>query len=152
MRVDGKHVFKASVSNVWEVLSDAQTLARCTPGCKGLREVGPRQYEMDLDLGIGPVRGKYSGLLIIRNEDPPRRSELEISAKGTPGWMQGCWTLELTGQDSATELTYTGEAQVGGLIAGIGQRMLGGIAKMILGQLFTSMGREVDARRESVGA
>ncbi len=152
MRVDGKHLFNASLADVWGVLADVPTLARCTPGCEALREVGPGQYELDLHLGVGAIKGQYSGKFAIRRQEPPNRSELEVSAKGIPGWMQGRWTMELTPRESGTELTYQGEAQVGGLVAGVGQRMLGGVAKMILGQLFTAMAREVDARRESVGA
>lgn len=147
MRVAGNHAFAAPREVVWAVLTDPAALARCTPGCKTLESVGADAYRMELELGVAAIKGRYTGTLRILDPRPAEGYRLQLEARGTPGWVSGTWELTLrTTGDGGTDLAYVGDAQVGGLIAGVGQRVLGGVTSMVLKQLFTALGQEVERR------
>ncbi|MFH2127629.1 MAG: SRPBCC domain-containing protein [Pseudomonadota bacterium] len=81
----------------------------------------------------------------MADPDPPNRYQLIGEGSGTPGFVKGVTEIQLVGSEHKTTVTYTGEVQVGGLIAGVGQRMISGIAKMMLGQFFKKMKKELKA-------
>lgn len=148
MRVSGTQRVAAPIDVVWDALNDQEILARCTPGCKQLVQVGEDRYEAELELGIAAIKGRYRGSLSITEKEPPQRYRLEIEGEGGTGFVKASLVLRLEPQGDATLLSYEGEAQVGGPIASIGQRVLGGVARMIMGQFFGNLAREVEGRQQ----
>lgn len=139
MKIDGSYIFNAPRERVWQVLLDPKVLAQCVPGCEGLNEVGPDQYEAIMKVGVASVKGTYKGKVAIKDKLAPSHYVLSGEGSGGPGFMQGDVTVDLEEKDGQTLLKYSSEAKVGGLIASIGQRMLGGVAKMMLDQFFKKM-------------
>ena len=146
MDLKGSHEFSAPRAVVWEALTDPEVLAKATPGCQSLREVEPDTYEVEMKLGIAAVKGNYKGKVSIREKNEPESFRLDISGEGGPGFVNTFMNIQLEDKGERTRLDYQGEAQVGGMIAGVGQRMLGGVAKMILGQFFKALEKEVELR------
>ncbi|HEX9444449.1 MAG TPA: carbon monoxide dehydrogenase subunit G [Candidatus Binatia bacterium] len=136
MKIEGSYAFKAPRERVWQVLVDPKVMARCMPGCDGLKEVGPDEYEAVMKVGVASVKGTYKGKVSIKDKRPPEHYVLSGEGSGGPGFMKGDVVIDLEERGGETVLKYSTDAKVGGLIAGMGQRMIGGVAKMIVEQFF----------------
>jgi carbon monoxide dehydrogenase subunit G len=110
-----------------------------------MEATGPDQYRVTLTVGIAAVKGKYAGSVTLSEKEPPQRFKMQVEGKGTGGFMQGAGLLELSEDPAGTKVTYQGDVQVGGPIASVGQRLLDGAAKMIVGQFFTAANRQLAA-------
>ena len=139
MKFEGNYTFKAPREKVWQVLLDPKILAQCMPGCEDLKEIGPDQYEASVKVGIAAVKGTYKAKISINDKQPPSHYVLSGQGSGGPGFMQGDVVIDLEEKGGETQLKYSTDAKVGGLIAGVGQRMIGGIAKMMVDQFFKKM-------------
>lgn len=139
MKIEGSYTFKSPRQRVWDVLLDPKIIAQCMPGCEELKEVGPDQFEATMKVGIASVKGTFKGKLAIKEKEPPTRYVLSGDGSGGPGFLQGDLTVLLEEKNGETVLRYSTEAKVGGMVAAVGQRMLGGIAKMLVDQFFKKM-------------
>ena len=145
MKVSGTHILNAPQDRVWQLLNDPAFLKVCLPGCESMEATGPDQYQATLTVGIAAVKGKYTGSVILSEKEPPQRFTMRVEGKGTGGFMQGTGLLELGDDPQGTKVTYQGDVQVGGPIASVGQRLLDGAAKMIVGQFFTAVNKQLAA-------
>lgn len=137
MKIEGSYEFDAPRERVWKVLLDPQIMAQCLPGCESMEEVGPDQYEANVKVGIAAVKGSYKAKVRIAERQEPSHYVLSGEGSGGPGFMQGDLAIDLEENDrGGTTLKYSTDAKIGGLIAGVGQRMLGGIGKMMVDQFF----------------
>jgi carbon monoxide dehydrogenase subunit G len=139
VKIEGSYTFNAPRDKVWQVLQDPQIIAQCMPGCEQLNEIGPDQYEATMKVGVAAVKGTYKGKVTIRDKEAPSHYILSGEGSGAPGFMRGDVAIDLEETDRQTVLKYSADARIGGLIASIGQRMLGGVAKMMLEQFFKKM-------------
>ena len=136
MRLEGTNLLPASVETVWKTINDPEALRRCTPGLKELKEIGPDTYQATLTIGIAAVKGTYAGTLAITDKRAPTHYKISLDGSGGAGFMKGEGIVDLEAQGDGTALKWVGDLQIGGLIAGVGQRMLGGVGKMLIGQFF----------------
>lgn len=136
MKIEGTYIFNAPRDRVWEVLLDPKIMAQCMPGCETMNEVAPDQFEAVMKVGVASVKGTYKGKVSIKDKQAPSHYVLSGEGSGGPGFMQGDVAIDLAEQDGKTVLRYTTDAKIGGLIASIGQRMLNGVAKMMVEQFF----------------
>ncbi len=136
MKLEGTTTLPASVETVWKTINDPDALRRCTPGLRELKEVAPDTYAATLEIGIAAVKGAYTGRLAITDKRPPTHYIITLEGSGGPGFMKGQGTVDLEREGDATLVRWVGDIQIGGLIAGVGQRMIGGIGKMLIGQFF----------------
>jgi len=136
MRLEGSNVLAAPVETVWKTINDPEALRRCTPGLKELTETGPDAYRATLVIGVAAVKGTYAGTLAITEKRAPNHYKIVLDGSGGAGFMRGEGIVDLESQGDGTLLKWVGDLQIGGLIAGVGQRMLGGIGKMLIGQFF----------------
>jgi carbon monoxide dehydrogenase subunit G len=143
MKLDGTNSLAAPVDTVWKTINDPEALRRCTPGLKELKATGPDNYQATLSIGIAAVKGTYSGTLRITDKQPPKHYKIVLEGTGGAGFMKGEGTVDLEAQGAGTLLRWAGDIQVGGLIAGVGQRMLGGVGKMLIGQFFKCLEQQL---------
>lgn len=150
MKLSGEYLFSAPREAVWALLNDPETLRRIIPGCERLEQIGDDLYSADIKLGLAGVRGDYSGTVRISEQQPPERYRLEGDGRGKPGFAKGVGDVELTAEDNGTTtMRYTANAQVGGPVAGIGQRLIEGAAKSIINQSLKALSAELAARQSS---
>jgi uncharacterized protein len=143
VKVSGTHLLNAPRDRVWQLLNDPTFLKECLPGCESMEATGPDQYRVTLTVGIAAVKGKYSGSVTLSEKEPPQRFKMQVEGKGTGGFMQGTGLLELSEDPQGTKVAYQGDVQVGGPIASVGQRLLEGAAKMMVGQFFTAVNTQL---------
>lgn len=146
MEVQGQVKVKANKETVWEALNDPTVLQKATPGCQHIEETEPDCYKADISIGIAAVRGHYQAEIKILEKEEPNRYRMIMKADSTAGFIEGDAVVELATDGDNTLINYTGTAKVGGLIAGVGQRILSGIAKMIVKDFFKKLAAEVTAR------
>lgn len=139
MKLEGKYTYKASQQQVWDLFNNPEHLKKAIPGCQKLEEREPGKYEALSKIGIAAVKGTYSGKFEVLDAEPPNRYRLIGEGSGTPGFVKGEGLMEFSQEGENTVVTYRGEVQVGGLIAGVGQRLIGGIAKMMIKEFFRKM-------------
>jgi uncharacterized protein len=144
VNLDGSAVLQGTPDDVWRALTDPAVLARTIPGCLALERVGEDSYRMDVSVGVGAVKGTYAGEVHLTDQQPPTSYVMHASGAGAPGQVRATVTIELAPDgDSATVLTYSADAVVGGPVAGVGQRMITGVAKRMAAQFFTAVDAEL---------
>jgi carbon monoxide dehydrogenase subunit G len=145
MKLSGTQTFPTPRQKVWEFLIDPQRLAKCMPGCEKLETVGENEYSGVINVGLAAVKGVYNGKVKIDEMQAPSHYKMLLDGKGKQGFIKGNGTIDLEEKDGQTLLTYSGDVQVGGPLASVGQRMIDGAAKMMIGQFFTAMEAEIKA-------
>src|SRR6266849_2696777 len=126
MKIDGTHEINAPRERVYALITDPEVLRRCIPGCESLEKTGEDTYAAIIKAGVGMVKGTFKGSVKLAELRPPEHYRLEVDGKGGPGFVKGTGDFDLEEKDGATLIRYAGEMQVGGTIAGIGQRMIHG--------------------------
>lgn len=134
MKVEGTYTFEAPQQTVWESLQNPTVLTSVLPGCDRLEEVGENQFEGVLDIRVGPVQGKFKGKIEMIDLVPPQSFSLKVNGQGTTGFVNATAKVELEPAGESTIIHYDSDAQVGGRIAGVGQRLLDSSAKSIVQQ------------------
>lgn len=143
MKVQGSYILPAKREKVWQLLTDPQRLPDCLPGCEQLIAVGNDRYQVKLKLGIAAISGNYSGSIELTEKKPPASFRMKVEGRGTPGFLSGEGRIELAEKDGQTEVRYSGEAKVGGLIASVGSRMIELAARRIIQQFFENAAKKL---------
>ena len=146
IRLEGSYTFDAPRDVVWELLQDPDVLSKALPGVQSLEQIGENQYRGVLNIRVGPVQGRFQGTVTMTDIRPPEGYHLVVEGKGPQGFMKGEGDLKLTEAEEKTELTYTMDAQVGGRIAAVGQRLIESTAKSLVRQALDSLNRQAQAR------
>jgi uncharacterized protein len=151
LKLAGTVAMPAAPDEVWSLLTDPSRLSRLLPGCERLDPDGPDRYKAAVKFGIAAISGKYAGTLEFAEKKPPHSLVLKMDGKGLPGFVKGEGRIQLVAKGTSdTELTYAGEAQVGGVIASVGQRMLDAAARKIVQQFFESAKAELASAKSAV--
>jgi uncharacterized protein len=146
MKVQGTQHLAAARERVYAALTDPQILKRCIPGCESLEKHDKGHYEAVIKAGVGAIKGTFRGNVTLEDMRPPEHYRLTVEGKGLVGFAKGSATFDLEEENGGTLIKYAGEMQVGGTIAGVGQRMIEGTAKMMATKFFTALENEVNAK------
>ena len=153
VKVAGELVFEAGRQDVWDGLLDPEVLAATMPGCDKLELVGENQYEGILNIKVGPVQGKFKGRIELDDIEAPSGYSMKVDGQGAPGFVKATAKISLAEKDGGgTLMTYDGDAQVGGRIASVGQRLLESSAKAIVKQSLEGLDGTLAARTGGVAA
>ena len=137
MTMNGEYQLPAKQEVVWEKLNDAAVLKACIPGCEELDKTSPTDFQAVATIKIGPVKAKFKGKVTLSEIDPPNGYKISGQGEGgVAGFAKGGATVKLTTKDGGTLLTYNVEAQIGGKLAQLGQRLVNGAAKKIADDFF----------------
>jgi hypothetical protein len=136
MRVAGQAVLHAPIDRVWAALNDPAVLERTIPGCERLEATGPDAYAMVVTAGVAAIKGTYAGQVALSGQQQPTSFVMRASGAGAPGTVSADVTVTLAAEGELTRLSYDAEAVVGGVIGGVGQRMLTAVAKKLAGEFF----------------
>src|SRR5262245_55831680 len=136
MDITGTYTFNAPPERVWNLLMDPAALASCIPGCERLEPVGDGRYQARLTLSLAAITGTYDGTVIISEKKPYESYALTAEGQGKPGMVKGSVTIGLRPIGDGTEVLVAGGVQTGGVIARLGQRLIGGVSKMMQDRFF----------------
>ncbi|MEP6526376.1 MAG: carbon monoxide dehydrogenase subunit G [Nocardioidaceae bacterium] len=137
MKVSGDATLHAPRDKVWEALNDPAVLVQTIPGCQRMETIGVDSYQMTLAAGVASIKGIYQGEVRLTDQAEPDSFTLKAAGAGAPGTVSADVKVTLAaGPEDTTVLTYDADAIVGGMIGGVGQRMLAGVAKKTAGEFF----------------
>ena len=147
MKIEGEHIFKGPRKVVYEMFNDPNVLATAVPGMQSLTKTDETHYQGAINLRIGPVSGSFAGTLAITDEVPPESCTLSVDGKGAPGYARGVGKVHFTEQtDGTTLLNYSGDVNIGGTLASVGQRMIDSVAKSMIKTAFETLDKTLEAR------
>lgn len=139
MDLAGSYSFAGSPSAVWNLLVDPDVVASCLPGCERLEPLGDDRYRALLTLSVAAISGRFSGTVAMLDKQPPHSYRLSVEGTGKGGFVNGRAHVELVEQNGTTTVNVTGQAEVGGLIASVGQRLLSTVSKMMMDRFFACL-------------
>ena len=136
MKIDGSYSFEAPRQQVWDALMSPDVLAGCIPGCQRLEPAGEDAYDMVLKVGVAAITGTYKGTISIVGKVGQESYRMLVEGMGVAEGVRGEGMVRLTEDGAGTEVTFQGEARVTGIIARVGQRLMGNTSKLLINQFF----------------
>ena len=137
MRITGQNTVRAPVQHVWDALLAPGVLVAAIPGCQRLAETGPHTYAMTVSAGVAAIKGTYEGTCSLSDLEQPSSLTMCVEGAGAPGTIGATVAVTLAeSEPGVTTLSYDADAVVGGMIGGVGQRMLAGVAKRMANDFF----------------
>ena len=136
MEISGSYTFNALPDRVWALLMDPIVLASCIPGCDRFEPDGVDRYNVTLTIGLAAITGTYNGTVALTDMIPQTSYGLVVEGQGRPGFVKGTSAIVLRADGAATIVDVTATVQTGGTIARLGQRLIGGVAKMMMDRFF----------------
>ena len=149
MKLAGSHTFPFSRRAVWSALMDPGVLARTLPGCERLERVADDRFAGALQVAVGPVKGQFQGTLDLTELQPPERYRMRLEGQGSSGFVKGEGAVWLEEAAGGTDLHYDLDAEVGGRLAGVGQRLLESSARSVARQGLAGLEQQLRARHEA---
>lgn len=148
MKLEGDYLFEAPVQEVWSALFDPRVLAAVMPGCEKL-ELQDGSFVGELNIKIGPVQGKFAGKVELKDVDEPKGYTMIVDGKGSTGFMKATASVKLEAEGEGTRIRYSADAQVGGKIASVGQRLVEVSARAITKQSLEGLHENIKIRAEA---
>jgi carbon monoxide dehydrogenase subunit G len=139
MEISSIYSFPAPPAEVWKLLMDPDAIKSCLPGCRELRPVGDNRYHAELSIGVAAVTGTFTATVTLSDQVSPQSYRLSVDASGKPGFARGSANVVLKPTTSGTDVDVAASAEVGGLIARVGQRLIDGVARMTMDRFFSCL-------------
>jgi carbon monoxide dehydrogenase subunit G len=143
--IGGSETIPAPIEALWVALNDPVVLTRCVPGCKSMTEIAPDSYKVDMQLRVAAVGGSFEGEISLSDKEAPKACSIKVSGAGTLGHGNGTARFELEPDgEGSSKLIYKGNGEIGGLVAGVGQRILSSVSKHLIGRFFVALRKEFE--------
>jgi len=139
VKISGSYALPLPPERAYQMMQDPEVLARAIPGCQGLEKMGEGEYHLKMKMMLAGLSGAFEGSVRITDQNPPSSFRLVVAGSGRIGFVEGDGLLKLSAADGGTEVSYEGDAQVGGTIAAVGQRLIDGTAKMMIKKFFEKL-------------
>jgi len=143
MKFTGENTLVAPVDRVWDALLDPAVLVRTIPGCERLEESGEHAYAMTVTAGVAAIRGTYTGSCVLSDLVPHESLTMRLDGAGAPGTVGATVQVRFADEGDVTTVSYDADAVVGGMVGGVGQRMLTSVSKRMAGEFFGNVDREL---------
>lgn len=151
MKLTGNHVLDATRANVWEKLMDPETLARIVPGISKLERVSDHSFKSLLSIKIGPLGGSFTGTLQLENIVEEKGFTLNAQQNSKIGNANAAVNINLTTvNEKQTEVAFDGDVKLSGMLATMGQRVIGGVANTLTKEFFNNLEKELGAKESPV--
>lgn len=145
MKMSGEHFIPADREAVWEALNDPEILKESLPGCQEITKISDTEMQATVVAKVGPVKAKFKGKIKLSDLDPPNSYTITGEGSGgVAGFAKGSARVSLADTEGGTTLSYDVEAQIGGKLAQIGQRLIDGTAKKMANEFFTNFSDQFD--------
>ncbi len=145
MDITGSYPFKAAPDRVWDLLMDPAVIASCIPGCERFEPAGEDRYRARLTVALAAITGSYDGTVVITDRVPHSSYRLTVDGHGKPGFVKGDSAITLRAEGDTTIVDVIGTVQTGGPIARLGQRLVAGVARMMMDRFFGCLQSKVTA-------
>ena len=137
-------MIEAERERVWDMLMSPETLAGCIPGCEDFEPVDENTYSVKMRVGVGGVRGNYSGSVTIADKQHLESYRMVVEGRGRGGSVRGEGLLTFVDVGGSTQVSVEGDAQVTGVVARVGQRLMGNASRMLMNQFFNCLKSKIE--------
>jgi len=145
MTMSGEIQLNAPREEVYKKLNDPEVLKACIPGCEQLDKVSDTEFQAVSTMKVGPVKARWKGKVTLSDLDPPNGYKISGEGEGgVAGFAKGGAAVALSDKDGGTLLSYNVEAQIGGKLAQLGQRLIAGAAKKMADDFFDKFAKSVN--------
>ena len=144
MDLNATYDIPAPSERVWNLLMDVDAIGRCLPGSRGLRPIGPDRYEVELGVTVAAIAGSFKGTVSLEDKSPPDSYTLVIDGSGRQGFIKGRARVTLAPESDHTRVEIAATAEVGGMIARVGQRLLEGVARTMMDRFYACLAKQVE--------
>ena len=152
MRISGHDIVPSPVEEVWDALLDPAVLVRTIPGCERLETTGENTYAMTVTAGVAAIRGTYDGTCALSDLKPHESLVMRLQGSGAPGTVDATVHVSFeTPEAGQTRIAYDADAVVGGMVGGVGQRMLGSVSKRMAGEFFGNVANAIGGTGAQAG-
>lgn len=141
MDLSSTYLFDAPIERVWNLLMDTEAVGKCLPGCRGLQSIGEDRYEVELGVAVAAIAGQFKGTLSVEEKVPPTSYKLAVEGSGRQGFVKGHARITLESDGDRTRVHVSAQADVGGMIARVGQRLLEGVARATMDRFYACLAR-----------
>jgi carbon monoxide dehydrogenase subunit G len=142
--LSGEVQLAATRDVVWAKLNDADVLRQCIPGCEMLEKLSDTEFQAIAVTKIGPVKARWKGKVRLSDLDPPTSYRISGDGEGgVAGFAKGAAAVVLAEYEAGTQLSYHVDAQIGGKIAQLGQRLVIGASKKVADEFFAKFAQVV---------
>ena len=148
MKLEGSYEFDAPREIVWNCLQDPEVIGSIIPGAGIPEAIGENHYQMIMEIKVGPVEGRFESSVELIDLVAPESYRMVVSGTGPPGHVKGDGAIRLEAQGDRTIMHYTGDAQVGGRVASVGQRLLDMTSKAVISQSLKALAKRIEKRAE----
>ncbi|HSU51897.1 MAG TPA: carbon monoxide dehydrogenase subunit G [Segetibacter sp.] len=147
MLLTGNHIVNASASTVWLMLMDPDVLAKVVPGISELQKISDNSFKSILNIKIGPVSSSFAGSLQLEDMVEQKSFTLKAQQNSKIGNANAVVKINLSAvSDAETEVKFDGDVKISGMLATMGQRLLGGVANALTKQFFENLDKEIIAK------
>jgi hypothetical protein len=143
MDLKAHYTFDAPLERVWDLLMDPHAIGACIPGCHRFAPAGKDRYRVVLNAAVAAVSGSFEGTVVVKDKHPPHSYRLLIDASGKPGFAKGESTVTLVPEGTRVRVDVVATMTVGGLVAQVGQRLMGGTARLMMDRFFKCLQSKV---------
>ena len=145
MRLSGSYRFDIPRERLWDTLMDPAVVGSCIPGVRAFTPLAPDKYEIELGVSVGAISGAYKCMLEVADKTAPASYRMTVRGSGARTNITGSGTIALSAEEDATELSFQGDVQVTGVLARVGQRLMGNVAKSQIDRFFECLRTKVAA-------
>jgi carbon monoxide dehydrogenase subunit G len=139
MKIAGSAQLPFPPERAYQLMQDPAVLAHAIPGCESLEKTGDGEYKMKMKMMLASFSGAFEGQVRLTDPVPPASFRMVVEGSGKIGFMKGEGVLRLAAKDEGTEVSYDGDAEVGGTIAAVGQRLIDTTARMLIKRFFEKL-------------
>ncbi|MCD4525413.1 carbon monoxide dehydrogenase subunit G [Nocardioides sp. cx-173] len=152
MKISGSNVIPLPLDAVWDAVLDPAVLVQSIPGCSRLEATGEHAYAMTVTAGVAAIKGTYDGSCALSELAEHESLTMRLQGAGAPGTVDATVAVRFEEVPEGTQVTWDADAVVGGMVGGVGQRMLGSVSKRMAGEFFSNVGDTLTRQKVSDGS
>jgi carbon monoxide dehydrogenase subunit G len=142
VKIAGTASLPFAPERAYDLMQDPALLAKAIPGCEKLEKTGDNEYSLKMKMVLASLSGAFDGKVRLTEPDRPHSFRMVVEGSGKIGFMKGDGVIRLTPKEGGTDIVYEGEAQIGGTIAAVGNRMIDMTARMLIKRFFEKLATE----------
>lgn len=149
MKIEGEYIFDGPREAVWKLVRDPEVLMKCLPGTQTVNKVSDTEFTGEVTVRIGPFSGTFAGRVLVSDEVPPQSCTLTVEGTGKIGFLKGVGKIDMTElEGQRTLMKYSGEAQIGGKVASVGQRLFDSVSKSMMKQGLDTLNEFLKSKKD----
>ena len=144
MNFEGTYQVNAPRETVWDFVIDPTKIGKCLPDLKTLEVEAENKFTAIARVGIGFMKGDFKFQLAIVEQNPPGHARLKGTGTGVGSSVNMDTSIDLAEVDGGTKLTYNANVQIGGTLASVGQRVIGGTVEKTIAEVFGCVKKQLE--------